>query len=56
MTDEKCQEFFKHFKHSQIYSIGCGNAYPDWLFALGFDGPRRLSILDFRFEIEELKN
>jgi hypothetical protein len=26
MTDEKCQEFFQHFKHSQIYSIGCGNA------------------------------
>ena len=41
MTDEKCHEFFKHFKHSQIYSIGCGNADPDWLFAWGFDDPRR---------------
>ena len=41
MTDEKCQEFFKYFRHSQIYSIGCGHADPDWLFAWGFNDPRR---------------
>ncbi|MEG5234420.1 hypothetical protein [Microcoleus sp. AT9b-C3] len=41
MTEEKCQEFFKHFRHSQIYSIGCGHADPDWLFAWGFNDPRR---------------
>jgi hypothetical protein len=41
MTDEKCQEFFQHFKHSQIYAIGCGNADQDWLFAWDFEDSRR---------------